>query len=350
MDSSALCVVCGATAIGRNFDAYTCLSCKAFFRRNAYNEHLRYTCRVLTCRLNKCFQRGMKKELIRSLTAINRATSGMIISRQFHERQKPKLTTMDLLLTHDPSTMSFDDWTSITNIQNVYEDYCIESFLASHETIPLIITTQPYRSRIKLQRLVDLREKYLYVLASFIKRILQYNHTFVQDHYEYIKDNIRTLLSLNTSELMQLNALEYFPWEHDRFLFESVFTENLIRRLEIHIYTYQTLLPYDPVVQKVFLIILVLTYGISPLIKKVEYSSNDFNPYPKDIFLSQNYYLTLLWKYVIYRLGYYQSILYLVRFIQHILHRQLIEADLTDVILNRDDHGHLARLMETKSV
>ncbi|CAF4600153.1 unnamed protein product, partial [Rotaria magnacalcarata] len=51
----------------------------------------------------------------------------MIISRQFHERQKPKLTTMDLLLTHDPSTMSFDDWTSITNIQNVYEDYCIES-------------------------------------------------------------------------------------------------------------------------------------------------------------------------------------------------------------------------------
>ncbi|CAF5161599.1 unnamed protein product, partial [Rotaria sp. Silwood1] len=31
----------------RNFDAYTCLSCKAFFRRNAYNEHIRYTCRVL---------------------------------------------------------------------------------------------------------------------------------------------------------------------------------------------------------------------------------------------------------------------------------------------------------------
>ncbi|CAF3545613.1 unnamed protein product [Rotaria socialis] len=364
MDSPALCVVCGATAIGRNFDAYTCLSCKAFFRRNAYNEHLRYTCRVLSkceitittrrhcsaCRLNKCFQRGMKKELIRSLTAINRATSGMIISRQFYERQKPKLTTMDLLSTHDPSALSFDDWTLITNIRNVYEDYCIESFLASHETIPLIITTQPYRSRIKLQRLIDLRGKYLYALASFIKRILQYDHRFVENPYEYIKDNIRTLLSLNTSELMQSNVLEYFPWEHDRFLFESVFTEHLIHRLEIHICTYQTLLPYDPVIQKIFLIILVLTYDISPLIKKVQYSSNDFNPYPKDIFLSQNYYLTLLWKYVIYRLGYYQSILYSVRFIQHILHRQLIEADLTDVILNRDDHGHLARLMETKSV
>lgn len=29
------CVVCGASALGYNFDAITCESCKAFFRRNA---------------------------------------------------------------------------------------------------------------------------------------------------------------------------------------------------------------------------------------------------------------------------------------------------------------------------
>jgi hypothetical protein len=74
IDSRALCAVCNAPAIGkkqtkvhfifkkiffyigRNFDAYTCLSCKgnkynlflsrinhlilAFFRRNAYNAHV----------------------------------------------------------------------------------------------------------------------------------------------------------------------------------------------------------------------------------------------------------------------------------------------------------------------
>ncbi|CAF0942301.1 unnamed protein product [Rotaria sordida] len=357
--SRALCVVCGATAIGRNFDAYTCLSCKAFFRRNAYNEHIRYTCRVLNkceitittrrhcsaCRLNKCFRQGMKKELIRSLTAIGRATSGMIISKHYHEQQLSRLTTMNCLPANNQSILLFDDWNLITNIRNAYEDYCIEPFLVSHKTIPLIITTQPYRSRIKIQRFIDLRQKYLNIIILFIKRVLQYNQ-FIENHYEYIKDNFRTLLSLNTSELMKLNILKYFPWEYDRFLFESILTENFIQCLEKHIYTYETFSPYDPLFTKLFLIVLVLTCGISPLFKKIQYNLNDFYSYPKEIFLTQNYYITLLWKYVIYRLGYYDSIMYSVRFIQHILRRQIIEADLVDIIQNRDDNGQLAQLME----
>lgn len=33
-----LCVVCGDKALGFNFDAVTCESCKAFFRRNALKD------------------------------------------------------------------------------------------------------------------------------------------------------------------------------------------------------------------------------------------------------------------------------------------------------------------------
>jgi len=36
-----LCVVCGAKALGCNFDAVSCESCKAFFRRNAFKESVR---------------------------------------------------------------------------------------------------------------------------------------------------------------------------------------------------------------------------------------------------------------------------------------------------------------------
>ena len=32
------CMVCGDTALGCNFDAISCESCKAFFRRNALKE------------------------------------------------------------------------------------------------------------------------------------------------------------------------------------------------------------------------------------------------------------------------------------------------------------------------
>lgn len=74
-----LCMVCGDKALGYNFNAVTCESCKAFFRRNAlsskdftcpFNEICEIT--VITrrfcqkCRLEKCFTIGMRKEYIMS--------------------------------------------------------------------------------------------------------------------------------------------------------------------------------------------------------------------------------------------------------------------------------------------
>lgn len=71
------CAVCGDKAIACNFNAVTCESCKAFFRRNAFKEQQlkclfenrciidRVTRRFCSkCRLLKCFQIGMKREWI----------------------------------------------------------------------------------------------------------------------------------------------------------------------------------------------------------------------------------------------------------------------------------------------
>lgn len=71
------CAVCGDKAIACNFNAVTCESCKAFFRRNAFKEQRlkclfdnrciidRLTRRFCSkCRLLKCFQIGMKREWI----------------------------------------------------------------------------------------------------------------------------------------------------------------------------------------------------------------------------------------------------------------------------------------------
>lgn len=74
-----ICGVCGDKALGYNFNAVTCESCKAFFRRNAltnkefkcpFNEQ----CDITTvtrrfcqrCRLEKCFSIGMRKDYIMS--------------------------------------------------------------------------------------------------------------------------------------------------------------------------------------------------------------------------------------------------------------------------------------------
>ncbi|CAG0888779.1 unnamed protein product [Cyprideis torosa] len=75
--SSKKCVVCGDKALGYNFNAVTCESCKAFFRRNALKQKaftcpFENNCKVDTvtrrfcqkCRLRKCEAVGMRKDWI----------------------------------------------------------------------------------------------------------------------------------------------------------------------------------------------------------------------------------------------------------------------------------------------
>lgn len=74
-----VCAVCGDKALGYNFNAITCESCKAFFRRNAlsgkdFSCPFDKTCEITLvtrrfcqfCRLEKCFRIGMRKEYIMS--------------------------------------------------------------------------------------------------------------------------------------------------------------------------------------------------------------------------------------------------------------------------------------------
>ncbi|XP_065338117.1 nuclear hormone receptor HR96 isoform X2 [Cloeon dipterum] len=76
---SKVCGVCGDKAFGHNFNAVTCESCKAFFRRNALkNKDFRCpftgNCSITAvtrrfcqkCRLQKCFDIGMRKDWIMS--------------------------------------------------------------------------------------------------------------------------------------------------------------------------------------------------------------------------------------------------------------------------------------------
>lgn len=78
-ETNKICGVCGDRALGYNFNAVSCESCKAFFRRNALkNKDFRCpfteNCNITPvtrrfcqkCRLDKCFSIGMRKEYIMS--------------------------------------------------------------------------------------------------------------------------------------------------------------------------------------------------------------------------------------------------------------------------------------------
>ncbi|KAL0114232.1 hypothetical protein PUN28_011498 [Cardiocondyla obscurior] len=78
-EANKICGVCGDRALGYNFNAVSCESCKAFFRRNALKNKdfkcpFTENCNITTitrrfcqkCRLDKCFSIGMRKEYIMS--------------------------------------------------------------------------------------------------------------------------------------------------------------------------------------------------------------------------------------------------------------------------------------------
>ncbi|KAK0183074.1 hypothetical protein PV327_001146 [Microctonus hyperodae] len=95
-EANKTCGVCGDRALGYNFNAVSCESCKAFFRRNALkNKDFRCpfteNCNVTPvtrrfcqkCRLDKCFSIGMRKEYIMT-------EEDKVLKREKIERNKAK--------------------------------------------------------------------------------------------------------------------------------------------------------------------------------------------------------------------------------------------------------------------
>ncbi|TRY77053.1 hypothetical protein TCAL_07089, partial [Tigriopus californicus] len=112
------CAVCGDKALGYNFNALTCESCKAFFRRNALkNKEFKCPfsnkCEVTLvtrrfcqkCRLKKCFDIGMKKEWILSDEEKQQKRQKIEQNRAKKRQDVPDLSPGAFLAAASPSTL-----------------------------------------------------------------------------------------------------------------------------------------------------------------------------------------------------------------------------------------------------
>ncbi|NXX74198.1 NR1I3 protein, partial [Urocolius indicus] len=84
-EEEKVCAVCGDRATGYHFHVMTCEGCKGFFRRSI-NKGVRFTCpfsrsclitkakrrQCQACRLQKCLDVGMRKDMIMSEEALQR--------------------------------------------------------------------------------------------------------------------------------------------------------------------------------------------------------------------------------------------------------------------------------------
>ncbi|NXF39623.1 NR1I2 protein, partial [Nyctibius bracteatus] len=102
-----VCAVCGDRATGYHFHVMTCEGCKGFFRRSI-NKGVRFTCLLArscpvtkakrrqcqACRLQKCLDVGMRKDMIMSEEALRqrRALRGQRRREQLQREQPAGLT------------------------------------------------------------------------------------------------------------------------------------------------------------------------------------------------------------------------------------------------------------------
>ncbi|CAL1529257.1 unnamed protein product [Lymnaea stagnalis] len=179
------CGVCGDRALGYNFDAISCESCKAFFRRNApkgldyfkcpYEEKCkmdvsnRRFCK--RCRLRKCFEIGMRKEYIltdeekmrkRQRIEENRQRStGKQPECKFREVDRTKMQSMDITSSAAPRLRSLEpeEETAINEIVNAYHqslEICVESEVSRHHPS---MTELVNIAEISVRRVIDMSKK-----------------------------------------------------------------------------------------------------------------------------------------------------------------------------------------------
>jgi hypothetical protein len=231
--SGLVCLVCGAPATGFNFSVITCMCCKAFFRRNALFGLEAYQCRYLTekcavnmrtrrdcsyCRLNKCFQVGMKKELILTDDVKRLKREKLHANKQ-----------MTLSLTQRTNLLKDDELIYLRHLGHAYEELCRLPIMAYEKREYEAICHQPMKSRIKFQHYFEAYHVYQTSLEAFFKCLSEFQQFPIEEQKALCTHNIQHLMRINAVETLN----DSIPtWGAIHFLIEIIYGKPLIDKID----------------------------------------------------------------------------------------------------------------------
>ncbi|CAF2355973.1 unnamed protein product [Rotaria sp. Silwood2] len=344
---SLICSICSGPAHGYNFDAITCESCKAFFRRNALKSNGELKCRlnngrcVITvstrkrckaCRLAKCLEQGMRADWIltdeerlnkRKKIEENRRLRQMLYpdSPETDETQiiKTKAESYDndddddddddydyedhdndiitlSFITPVRSLLSSEDLIRIQKIQQAYDD--------SVRLISLPPDIPSYPQSVRITQISDMINFPTNILATrlitYFKLLPEFSSLNEYDKLILIKYNTFPLVFIRS-------ALNYDPLTdnyHEPNTDDCVFSgRDLIQCFSLHQYEQSTHCVRnlvnaslnDRFLLEVLLIIMLFSKGSS-----ICAFADEVEPIAQDIltiYKTQNVFIGLLWKY-----------------------------------------------------
>ncbi|CAF1537328.1 unnamed protein product, partial [Adineta steineri] len=349
------CVICGSKSIGMNFGVLTCAPCKgmvlyflvfsisylsifclkikAFFRRNARRKELldlpcrhrdlsalmtsnhemnERTMRYLqirrcsSCRLRRCFDVGMKEELVRTDEENERYRQLLDANRRQRELLREQIREIKQLSIPQHMVNNIDlsaeiDWRHLSNIVYAYESCCIKTYVRQRSTVIFNRTPQSPNEQPYSIYPTTITMSIVLAVSSFLKTLPAY-YSLPRSTRNYLcKTNIRPLIFPNLHELNQTCFAE--PWQVNAYnkTWQLVCGIQLYEEFDKAERMAEKSWTTDPIVTRLFVIILFFS---TPL------HYHDDSPTPtkllkkkQAILQTQNGYITLLWKYLTYRYG-----------------------------------------------
>ncbi|CAF0818776.1 unnamed protein product [Adineta steineri] len=312
--SDLMCLVCGAPSTGFNFSVITCMCCKAFFRRNALYGLESYQCRYLAenctinmrtrrdcsyCRLKKCFEVGMKKELIltddikrlkREKITANRKLNSIFMNRQHFSIE--------------------NDLTYLKNISNIYEEYCRSPIMTYEKREYELVCHLPIKTRIKHQHYFEFYQKHKTTLFNFFQHLPDFQQFSIDEQKALYSHNTRFLLRLNSIETMD----DSYPlWGAINLLLEMIYGKSLIESIDLCLHQFKYRINDSRCIQLILIISLFST--------SMAYNGNISSLI---LFKIQEKYTNLLWSYLQERYGELIACQKLSQIIHYCLHLQTI--------------------------
>ena len=292
-----ICIVCGAPAIGFNFSVITCMCCKAFFRRNALAGLSVLQCRYSSdtcvinpksrrdcsyCRLKKCFDVGMKKELILSDEAKQIKREKIVANRQMTMNS---IRPVHSLLMKRDFQLSSNQLTYLNNIQHAFDDYCRLPLLEYDRNKYEILNHQPIKERIKIQHYYQYFQTSESYLLNYFNRFPEFQHLPSDQQLILSKHNMRFLIRISLIETMH----DQLPlWPAVNLLLETMFGRALLDRTAELLRLFKDQIGDSRCIRLLLVILLFSTSNIS----------TDFPLNTVQMYRVQVKYIELLWLYL----------------------------------------------------
>jgi hypothetical protein len=161
-------------------------------------------------------------------------------------------------------------------------------------------------------------------LVDYIKLIPQFADLPIQCKAAQLKNNLNQVFGLNNALIVHATGVVDCL---DAVVFKRLFPDDLYQglcRCVLDLFQFV----YDPILIKLLVVVLIFSTSLS-----VRVDTSQPTTYVKGVLAVQNFYIELLWRYILYRCSTCQrSVQLLTAFITRLLHSQVVHEQLSQYI------------------